>query len=314
MEVACMKQGLMRRRIARCVALFYVLFVVLSDMAGTGASFGAIRTKAAEYAQVGNYAQLTGDADGVSYPARVAVTAKATGANALEFSIAKTSDNSSTLGRYEIYSVSLNGGAPLYSKGLYSGQTETGLYYDNTAKKWIFVGTTSASKVKVALTHSLFANVNTITNSTTIYDADYSFSPVVGKQYTAAQLSSKLNTSDYCSVQYYDYDGKISSGSVAYRGQILYQYNGKINGSDSFYAYLGGTPFTPSGCKDASSIIISKENEPKITLGRKPGTNEFFCEASNGTLTAADIYISKYMGKICVDSYDYKLYYNYLKK
>ena len=184
-----MKQGLMRRRIARCVALFYVLFIVLSDMAGTGASFGAIRTKAAEYAQVGNYAQLTGDKGGVAYPARVAVTAKATGANALEFSIAKTSDNSSTLGRYEIYSISY-GNTNYYSKGLYSGQTETGLYYDNTAKKWIFVGTTSASNVKVQLTHSLYANVNTITNSTTIYDADYSFSPVVGKQYTAAQLSS----------------------------------------------------------------------------------------------------------------------------
>ena len=54
-----MKQGLMRRRIARCVALFYVLFVVLSDMAGTGASFGAIRTKAAAAVPVKNNACFT---------------------------------------------------------------------------------------------------------------------------------------------------------------------------------------------------------------------------------------------------------------
>ena len=97
-----MKQGLMRRRIARCVALFYVLFVVLSDMAGTGASFGAIRTKAAEYAQVGNYAQLTGDADGVSYPARVAVTAKATGEGTLQyrFRVGTANEDSSLIQDY----------------------------------------------------------------------------------------------------------------------------------------------------------------------------------------------------------------------
>lgn len=308
-----MKQGLMRRRIARCVALFYVLFVVLSDMAGTGASFGAIRTKAAVAVPVKNNACFTDKSAGVSYPADVSITGTAQN-NVVTLSITKTSANENSLGKYEIYSVKYNGNE-YFSKGFYQNSTTTGLYYDNSQEKWVFVGASSAGELEVQVTGEIFSSVDTTLNCLTMYSNNYSLTPTIGNYYDLSTYINESSNQDHFKMRYYNYGGTISS-AITCSGGIMYKYVSQRDGKDYYNAYYGGSYFGLTGeGNPVTSIILAKGEKPTttVTLGRKPGTNEFYMESSSGALTSAFTQISQYGAKSCDVSYDYsndgKLYY-----
>ena len=189
-----MRKRKLKRQTAKLIAIMYILYVVLADMAAVGG--GLIRPKAAD-ANIGNYEAYVSTSEGPGIRINTQTNGKVTTFNFNTVEGSRLQYSSYKIG---VFSVKLDNKEYFYSAGSTYSETTPGLYYDNGSWKFVAPSEVEPSKLQVQLASRVekFG-----TNSIDIYYPGYKGDISVCKDL----LDTKLN--GVVQLQCYGYDAKL---------------------------------------------------------------------------------------------------------
>lgn len=287
----------LRVQIARLTAIFYLMFVVASDMAAAG--FGVAnpveisnRTSAGDTVTIENASVMRDDTTGPGCSVKATVLDSGNKVIALDVQVVSgtfvTDDD-----QIGIYSVRDNNGREYFYTNKQYDESVPGLYYSNG---WKLVCESAVSSLSVQLTYRLLTNN---TSYYTIYNSNMSVSGSVGSDVSLSSIKSDLESAlnNNLAIYYYDYTGagktatyksgttSASSSCLGYDNlRFTYTNYDAANSKYVFSIGYGGVDFVNAN-EIRSILTVWKSTEPDISVYRQSGTNQVMVNTNMGNTT-----------------------------